>query len=109
IFGTIHTKAFNHMTNTEKNGTAYAKDLETNFHVYGIDWHKDRLVFRFNGTPYFTFKKPKKATVEEWPFDQPFYLLLNVAVGGNWGGVRGVDESIWPQRMEIDWVRVSKL
>jgi hypothetical protein len=41
-----------------------------------------------------------------WPFDGPFRLLLNVAVGGTWGGQQGVDPSIWPQRMEIDFVRV---
>ena len=43
---------------------------------------------------------------QQWPFDQPFFLILNVAVGGNWGGQKGVDETIWPQRMEVDYVRV---
>ena len=41
-----------------------------------------------------------------WPFDQRFHLIMNVAVGGNWGGAKGVDQSIWPQRMEIDYVRI---
>ena len=41
-----------------------------------------------------------------WPFDQTFHLVLNLAVGGNWGGREGIDENIWPQRMEIDYIRV---
>jgi beta-glucanase (GH16 family) len=41
-----------------------------------------------------------------WPFDQKFHLIMNIAVGGGWGGQQGVDESIWPQKMEIDYVRV---
>jgi beta-glucanase (GH16 family) len=43
---------------------------------------------------------------QEWPFDQPFHLILNIAVGGNWGGQKGVAPDIWPQKMEIDYVRV---
>jgi len=43
---------------------------------------------------------------DEWPFDERFHLLLNIAVGGNWGGVQGVDESIFPQSMVVDYVRV---
>ena len=41
-----------------------------------------------------------------WPYDRPFHLILNIAVGGNWGGVKGVDTSVFPQRLEIDFVRV---
>ena len=59
---------------------------------------------------YFTFKNERltnpAADFKEWPFDKPFHLLLNIAVGGTWGGSKGVDEKIWPQRMEIDYVRV---
>jgi hypothetical protein len=46
------------------------------------------------------------ADYRQWPFDQPFHLVMNVAVGGNWGGAHGVDPDIWPQRMEVDYVRV---
>jgi beta-glucanase (GH16 family) len=45
---------------------------------------------------------------KEWPFDQPFYLIINLAIGGDWGGKYGVDESIFPSVMEVDWVRVFK-
>ncbi len=109
VFGTVHTEAFNHLLNTHQGGQAYATDLETNFHVYSIDWGEKSIAFKLDGNTYFTFTKPANATTEEWPFDQPHYLLLNLAVGGNWGGQQGVDETIWPQRMEVDWVRVYKL
>jgi hypothetical protein len=44
-----------------------------------------------------------------WPFDKRFHMLLNVAVGGNWGGSKGVDASVFPQSMEVDYVRVYKM
>ena len=43
---------------------------------------------------------------ESWPFDQPFYVIVNLAVGGNWGGQQGIDDRVFPQRMEVDYVRV---
>ena len=59
---------------------------------------------------FFTFKNKHltnpSADHRQWPFDKPFHVLLNIAVGGTWGGAHGVDETIWPQRMEIDYVRV---
>ncbi|MCR5331440.1 MAG: hypothetical protein K6E62_09675, partial [Lachnospiraceae bacterium] len=55
---------------------------------------------------YEPLKYKSTPTYKEWPFDRRFHLLLNVAVGGDWGGARGVDDNIWPQAMEIDYVRV---
>jgi beta-glucanase (GH16 family) len=109
LFGTVHTKAFNHMLGTQDGGHTTAKDLETNFHIYSIDWHKNRIDFKLDGNTYHTFRKRNNATIEQWPFDQPHYLLINLAVGGMWGAQQGVDETIWPKRMEVDWVRVYKL
>jgi len=42
----------------------------------------------------------------KWPYDKPFYLILNVAVGGEWGRIKGIDEKNFPQTMEVDYVRV---
>jgi beta-glucanase (GH16 family) len=44
--------------------------------------------------------------VDHWPFDAPVYLLMNFAVGGDWGGQKGIDETIFPQEFRIDYVRV---
>jgi beta-glucanase (GH16 family) len=63
------------------------------------------MEFFVDGRNFFSFAN-EKTGVETWPFDQPFYLILNIAIGGGWGGTKGVDESIFPQRMEVDYVRV---
>jgi beta-glucanase (GH16 family) len=62
-----------------------------------------------DGKSYFTFKKEAGYQWQQWPFDKPFHLILNVAVGGDWGGQKGVDDSIFPQKMEVDYVRVYPL
>ena len=80
-------------------------DFATEFHTYAADWKKEQIDFYIDGKLYFSFKNTGN-DYKEWPFDQPFYLILNLAVGGNWGGKEGVDPAIWPQRMEVDFVRV---
>lgn len=54
----------------------------------------------------FSRMKTKKKTYEAWPFDQPYFIILNLAVGGFWGGKEGIDDTIFPQKYEIDYVRV---
>jgi beta-glucanase (GH16 family) len=72
-----------------------------------VEWTADKIDFYVDNQKYNTVEKAALGSnVAEWPFEQPFYLLLNVAVGGNWGGQQGVDETIWPRRMEVDYVRV---
>jgi beta-glucanase (GH16 family) len=105
IFGTIHTQAFNHMMYTQKSGAIVVPDAERAFHVYAIDWTAEKIYFLLDDRVYHTFRN-EGTGFEAWPFDRRFHLLLNIAVGGGWGGRHGVDEQIWPQRMEIDYVRV---
>jgi beta-glucanase (GH16 family) len=104
VHGTVHTEAFNHVVGTQKGAQKMVPDFATEFHTYAIDWTADKIDFFIDGQKYFTFEKT--GDHKEWPFDQPFHLLLNIAVGGNWGGAQGVDADIWPQRMEVDYVRV---
>jgi beta-glucanase (GH16 family) len=80
-------------------------DCSENFHTYSVQWDTDSLRISMDSVVYFTFKN-ERSGYDAWPFDNKFYLLLNIAVGGNWGGQQGVDTTIWPQRMEIDYVRV---
>ena len=105
VYGTVHTKAYNHGIGTQKGGQMLVADSETDFHVYGVEWTADRIDFFIDEDIYFSFLN-EGLTSEEWPFDQAFHLILNVAVGGHWGGANGIDDSIWPQRMEVDYVRV---
>ena len=69
------------------------------------EWHSDRLDFFVDDKKYFTYAKEKDAKVDVWPFDQPHYLILNLAIGGAWGGQHGIDDAILPQRFELDYVR----
>jgi hypothetical protein len=61
--------------------------------------------FLLDGIPYLTIKNEHKST-DEWPFDKPLYILLDLAIGGNWGGTKGIDETIFPVALEVDYVRV---
>ncbi|NBP69445.1 MAG: glycoside hydrolase family 16 protein [Cytophagia bacterium] len=106
VHGTIHTASYNHIKHTEKSGQVTIPDVADAFHVYAINWTKDKIEFFVDNTLYYTAQKSENDTFKEWPFDKKFHLLMNIAVGGNWGGKEGVDESVWPQKMEIDYVRV---
>jgi beta-glucanase (GH16 family) len=106
VHGTIHTEAYNHIRQTQKEGKITIDDAQDNFHVYTVDWFEDKMEFYVDDKLYHTVQRDPKDDYKGWPFDQRFYLIMNIAVGGNWGGAQGVDPAIWPQRMEIDYVRV---
>jgi len=107
IYGTIHTQAYNHMKGTQKGGNMYLPDAEDAFHIYTLEWTKDKMIWAIDENEYFSFENENKG-VEAWPFDKPFHFIFNIAVGGNWGGKHGVDDSVFPQKLEIDYVRVYK-
>ncbi|HEY3401859.1 MAG TPA: glycoside hydrolase family 16 protein [Ohtaekwangia sp.] len=106
VHGTIHTVLYNHMKQTQKEGITKVLDCQDTFHTYSLDWTENKMDFLIDDNVYYTITRDPKEDFNGWPFDQPFYLILNLAVGGNWGGKEGIDESIWPQRMEVDYVRV---
>ena len=105
IHASIHSKKYNHVIGTQKTDTIKVNDCSENFHVYSVEWNKDSLKIGVDGNNYFSFAN-EHSGYDAWPFDNKMHLLLNVAVGGNWGGQQGIDDSIWPQRMEVDYVRV---
>ena len=108
VHGTVHTKAFNHGIGTQKGKQIQVPDFSKKFHRYAIRWSANKIDFYVDDVLYNSFANTG-GNFEEWPFDQPFHLLLNIAVGGDWGGKEGVDEAAFPQRMEIDYVRVWEL
>ena len=105
IYGTIHSEAYNHMKGTQKSKAIYTADPYTRFHVYAIEWTPEKIDFIMDGVVYNQVRN-EHLGVKEWPFDAPFYLILNLAIGGGWGGKKGVDDGIFPVTMEVDWVRV---
>lgn len=106
IHGTLHSESFNHIKKTQREGIVRIEGVTTDFHVYAVEWSERKITFSVDGKPYYSVEKSPTDTWKEWPFDQPFYLIMNIAVGGFWGGMQGIDDSIWPQRMEVDYVRV---
>lgn len=105
IHGSIHCKKYYHVIGTQKTDTIKVPDCSETFHVYSVEWSKDSVKVAVDGNEYFKFAN-EHSGYDAWPFDNKMHLLLNVAVGGDWGGAKGVDEKIWPQKMEIDYVRV---
>lgn len=105
VFSTVHTRSFNHVIHTQRSKGLFFTDLYTSFHVYAMEWGKDKITFSVDNKPFFHFDNSGKGFAE-WPFDKRFHLLMNIAVGGDWGGARGVDEHITASSMEVDYVRV---
>jgi beta-glucanase (GH16 family) len=106
IHANIHTRKYNHVKKTGKGDRLTVEKPFADFHVYAVEWTGEKIDFFVDARKYFTYSKEEGAGVDAWPFDQPHYLILNLAIGGAWGGQRGIDESIFPARYEIDYVRV---
>lgn len=107
VFGSIHTKSFNHVIHTQKTKGLFIKDPYSAFHTYAVEWDAQQVSFLIDGNVYSTFRNTGKGFAE-WPFDQRFHLLLNIAVGGGWGGQKGVDDSVFPRSMIVDYVRIYR-
>jgi beta-glucanase (GH16 family) len=107
VHGSVHTKAYNHTIGTQKTATLPIPTATTEFHKYVIEWFSDHIDFYIDSIKYFTFNNENKGWAY-WPFDKRFHIILNLAVGGNWGGAQGIDPSAFPAQMEVDYVRVYK-
>jgi len=105
INATIHCTAYNERLSNEKSSKLRVPGCSKGFHVYSVDWSADAVKMSVDGKLYFTYLNDQSGK-KTWPFDQPFYLLLNIAVGGVWGGSKGIDDNALPQAMEVDYVRV---
>ena len=102
IFTSVHTADSHGMTkNTKKD---IVPGIEEGFHTYAIDWNEDRIEFLIDNKLFYTFT-PENKSVEVWPFNQPFFIIVNMAIGGNFGGPE-IDDSIFPQEFVIDYIRV---
>jgi beta-glucanase (GH16 family) len=105
VFSTVHTGKFNHMIGTQVGKKTGLPTATTDFHVYTTEWEENEIRSYVDGKHYFTFKNNGEG-FEAWPFDQPFHLILNLAIGGGLGGKKGIDDSKFPHTFEIDYVRV---
>ncbi|MDD2436002.1 MAG: glycoside hydrolase family 16 protein [Massilibacteroides sp.] len=106
VSSSIHCKSYYHTIGTQKTKEVFLPGAQTEFHVYALEWTADFIRTFVDGRELFYFPNDKMGNKDTWPFDAPFYLKLNLAWGGNWGGARGVDESVLPATYDIDYIRV---
>jgi beta-glucanase (GH16 family) len=105
VHSSLHTTSSSGSTvNTDE---ITVENCEDEFNVYGMIWTEDSISFYVNDQddPFYTYA-PSEKTDDNWPFDEAQFFILNLAVGGTWGGADGIDNTIFPQTLEIDYVRV---
>ena len=105
VHANIHTKKYNHVMNTGKGGKLTIPDASQAFHIYSVEWDAQTIEFFVDDRKYFTYRNEGTGP-DAWPYGNDQFLILNLAIGGDWGGQRGIDDAIFPQRYEIDYVRV---
>ncbi len=102
VFTSLHTSdSFGNTKNTRKDRI---EGIEEGFHLYVIDWNQNKVDFYIDNKLFYSFA-PENKTTETWPFDQPFYFIINLAIGGNFGG-KEIDDSIFPEEFTIDYIKV---
>lgn len=110
IHATVHTEAYNHRIGNHQVKRLRIPDASSEFHLYAMEWTESAIKIHVDDTHYYTFENERlqntSADQRHWPFDHPFHFILTISVGGNWAGAQGVDPDIWPQRMELDYMRV---
>lgn len=105
---TIHNATYNFMRGNQKTAIKTIPSAIDSFHVYRVDWTPFSIRGFIDGERYFEYTNSNTG-FSTWPYDKRFFLILNIAVGGDWGGVQGVDNTIFPASMEIDYVKYFKI
>jgi beta-glucanase (GH16 family) len=106
IYASLHTALFNHTKKTQRSAQKPVPTSCTAFHVYQLDWRPDSITIGVDGRGILRVLNNQPGGKGAWPFNTPFDLILNLAIGGNWAGAKGIDDAAMPQRMDVDYVRV---
>ncbi len=106
IHASMHSKNMNFTNGLMRTSSIYIANVENDFHDYILEWDANKITISVDSQVVGSWSKKSTDTWENWPWDKRYHLILNLAVGGSWGGQQGVDDSIWPQRLEVDYVRV---
>lgn len=106
VHANLHTGLFNHVKGTQRGASLPLPTACDAFHDYQMDWRPGSITIGVDGRAFFRVLDDKPGGKGAWPFDAPFHLILNLAMGGNWAGQKGIDDKALPQRMEVDHVRV---
>ncbi len=100
----VHSRAYYFKIGNQVTAVKNVENMEKEYHTYAVEWTPDYVYILVDGDHYFTYNKPNVENA--WPFDTPQDIILNLAMGGGWGGARGMDPTITSQKMIIDYVRV---
>ena len=103
----IHTSTYNHRDNSDLGGHYELKDADDNFHDYILEWTKDYLSFQVDYEEYFRIEKKETDTTNEFPFNKPYHMIINLAVGGMYG--KEVFDEDLPYHFEIASIRVFQI
>lgn len=106
IVASLHTKLFNHAIKTQRSAQKMLPTSCSSFHRYQLDWRRDSITIGFDDRAYMRVKNDQPGGKGAWPFNVPFQMILNLAIGGDWAGAKGIDDAAMPQRFEVDYVRV---
>lgn len=108
VHGTVHNKAYYWRNWQQRKGAISGRDVDTKFHLYSVEWSPEHITVLMDGSPYFSYKNEHTGW-RSWPFNHPYHLILNLAIGGVWGRAGGpIDDSIFPVKMEVDYVRMYR-
>jgi licheninase len=106
IYATLHTQLFNHTKKTQRSAQRLVPTSCNAFHTYQLDWKPKSITIGVDGRGILRVLDDQPGGKGAWPFNTPFDLILNLAIGGNWAAAKGIDDDAMPQRMDIDYVRV---
>lgn len=106
IYATLHTKLFNHLLKTQRSAQKLVPTSCSAFHTYQLDWRPDSITIGVDGRGILRVRNDQPGGKGAWPFDAPFKMILNLAIGGPWAEQKGIDNAAMPQRMKVDYVRV---
>ncbi|NGP75320.1 glycoside hydrolase family 16 protein [Balneolaceae bacterium YR4-1] len=114
VHGSLHSPSS--YGNTQNSGSTEVTDFSEAFHVYEVEWTTNRITFKIDGTAFYSYE-PSVKNDQTWPYNDDFFIIMNIAMGGNWGsdaqyesgGMKnGIDPNLNQARMEIDYIRVYK-
>ena len=105
VSSSLHANAHVHSNGTQVTHEMYCKGAEGEFHTYAIEWTAQNITTYVDGKKQLSYDN-RGLGRDDWPYNDPFYVIFNLAWGGDWGGQKGVDESVLPVTMEVDYIRV---
>ena len=105
VSSSLHAKAHVHTNNTQVTREMYCAGAEGSYHVYAIEWSQQNITTYVDGKELLSYNN-RGLGHDDWPYDAPFYIIFNLAWGGDWGGMNGVDYNALPVTMLVDYVRV---